>query len=171
MSIFSDALKSYQDNRFQANQKKAEQLDNLLERILFWKKCLKEAKQKQGFNKKYRNQIKAEIAYLEEKMELSKRETQKSKNDSDNSTKENESKSYPLIDEFVTLFCEDTKYSKNAVRTYLIEWQKRENISSQRAKSKKAAIEKCPKLKNPAEGTFINWEEKWTEFRKSRTGK
>lgn len=51
--------------QFQKDQKKAAAIQEAEGKILFWKKCKKEAKQ-EGLNKKYLNDVEAEIEYLED---------------------------------------------------------------------------------------------------------
>lgn len=77
MSLFQAASQraSYREskfNQFQEEQKKVEKIQETEDKILFWKKCQKEAKQTgwlsrlKGLNKKYLKDVEAEIEYLEE---------------------------------------------------------------------------------------------------------
>ena len=73
-----------------------------------------------------------------------------------------------LIKEFSKKFSEEATYSSNIIFAYLKEWVGYQGLSYPRAKAKKQISENYDV---PADGTLKNWEEKWTHFYDSRTGK
>lgn len=74
-----------------------------------------------------------------------------------------------LLKSFTVKFSKKTKYERELIHTYLKSWIEFDNIPNKRARAKEELEQQ--NFDVPADGTLKNWEEKWTEFYNSRTGK